>query len=470
MVPLLEDVFGVSSRPVLSYVRRTAVDDRFLEALNADKQIVVYGSSKQGKTALVQAYLPYEDNLVVRLTPKTEITDIYASVLRQSAIEIEESSTETSGRETSASIKVGFRATIPFFGGANAETGGAAKAEAKTEHQLRNIPFNLALPQDISELLRQANIRKTIILENFHYLDDDRQRQLSFDLRTFQELGIRFIVLGVWREKNRLAQFNGDLVDRVTEVPVEPWIEQDFYQVAEKGEQALNIRMDHGLVSKCANASFSSIGVFQELLREVCIAAGVRHKQPTQVTVSGDQFFDRAARQKADDYATRHQRALEAIAAGYPKASGPRQGIVPLFLPYYLVRVVLESGYDGLANGMRRSVIQERIQSMHHRPDDVRASDMSNLLHNLAALQAEKDISPPIVDYDRSTKMLQVVDSTFYFFLKNADLTSFAEELPNPVAGFREVDPAKRGGDLFSSAEDLPNPLPDLPMKKGVEE
>lgn len=79
-----------------------------------------------------------------------------------------------------------------------------------------------------------------------------------------------------------------------------------------------------------------------------------------------------------------------------------------------------ESGYDGLVNGMRRSVIQENIQRIHHRPDDVRASDMSNLLYNLAALQAEKDISPPIVDYDRSTKMLQVVDSTFYFFLKNA--------------------------------------------------
>lgn len=55
----IEQVFGVSASPVLSYVQRETVDDSFITALKADKQVVVYGSSKQGKTALVQRYLPY---------------------------------------------------------------------------------------------------------------------------------------------------------------------------------------------------------------------------------------------------------------------------------------------------------------------------------------------------------------------------------------------------------------------------
>ena len=103
MSPKLEEVFGVSSSPVLSYIQRAAVDDRFVEALKADKQIVVYGSSKQGKTSLVQEYLPYEKQIVVRLTPKTQIPDIYASILRQLGIQLKSGSTEVSGRETSGS-------------------------------------------------------------------------------------------------------------------------------------------------------------------------------------------------------------------------------------------------------------------------------------------------------------------------------------------------------------------------------
>src|SRR5579864_4120693 len=89
---------------------------------------------------------------------------------------------------------------------------------------------------------------------------------------------------------------------------------------------------------------------------------------------------------KAGEYAARHQRALEAIAAGH--ASGGAKGdLQPLFLPYYLVRVVLEGGFDGIANGMRRSDMHERIRDIHHRGADVRASDISNLLTGLANLQ-----------------------------------------------------------------------------------
>jgi hypothetical protein len=186
MDPKLEEVFGVSSNAVLSYVQRASVDDRFQEALKADKQIIVYGSSKQGKTALVQRYLPYDKNIVVRLTPKTQISDIYGSVLRQLGIQIKESSGESSGREASASVKVGFRATIPIFGGGDASAGGGAKTSAERNIQCKEVPFNLELPQDISELLRECKFDRAIILENFHYLDDDRQKQLAFDLRTFK--------------------------------------------------------------------------------------------------------------------------------------------------------------------------------------------------------------------------------------------------------------------------------------------
>src|SRR5262249_28168269 len=70
LVALLEEVFGVSAKSIRSYVERTDVDNRFLEALVSDKEVIVYGSSKQGKTALVSKYLPYDAHILVSLTPK----------------------------------------------------------------------------------------------------------------------------------------------------------------------------------------------------------------------------------------------------------------------------------------------------------------------------------------------------------------------------------------------------------------
>jgi hypothetical protein len=218
----------------------------------------------------------------------------------------------------------------------------------------------------------------------------------------------------------------------VAEVPVEPWTEEDFLRVAKTGSAEMNIDIAEYIVEKCCDSSFSSIGVFQELLKETCFHSEVTKKESYLQRIENEHCFDQAVLRKADEYSSRHQRALESIASGNISATA-KDGVLPLFLPYYLIKIILQEGYDGLAKGMHRNVIQEKIQAIHHRPTDVRPSDMSNLLHNLAALQSKKAISPPVVDYDISTKMLQVVDSTFYFFLKNADLKQISAELYSPI-------------------------------------
>ena len=104
MKPKLEDVFGVRAEPVLSYIERPAVDDRFVAGIKSDKQIVVYGASKQGKTSLVTKHLPYEKNVVVRIAPKTEVIDIYASMLRQLGVKIVSEIGESSQHESNVTI------------------------------------------------------------------------------------------------------------------------------------------------------------------------------------------------------------------------------------------------------------------------------------------------------------------------------------------------------------------------------
>jgi hypothetical protein len=431
---LLEDVFGVSAKPVLSYVERTDVDTRFLEALVSDKEVIVYGSSKQGKTALVSKHLPYREHILVSLTPKMTVLDIYQIILTKAGVRIQAGTVEKRSSDASTGVEARVKAVIPLFGGGEAKASGEIKSGSGNEQKFEEVPLNLELPQQVADLLEKVRCEKWIILENFHYLNDDIQKQFAFDLRAFQELGVRFVILGVWREKNRMAQFNGDLLDRIYETPVEPWSENDFRRVLQKGATELNVVFSEELERLTIESSFSSIGVFQELLKGICANAGIHKTVESRIPVLLDTInhLTRSVEQKANDYASRHQRALEAIAAGHP-SGGSKGELLPLFLPYYLVRVILEGGYDAIAGGIRRGDLHDRIRAIHHRGDDVRASDMSNLLGGLANLQASKSISPPIIDYDAQNKMLQVVDSTFYFFIKNANLQEVLESLQNPV-------------------------------------
>ena len=428
----LNEVFGVSKQRVQSYLERAAVDGFFVKALGSDNHIIVYGSSKQGKTSLVDKHLPYESNVLVSCTPKFEPIDIYKSILRNENIQLESGSEHETSTAFKLAVTTRFKAVLPFLGSGEAGLGGETGAGSSRRTRQSTIQVNLALPQDITTLLRKVAFKKFIILENFHYLSIEAQKTLAFDLRSFQELGVRFVILGVWREKNRLTQFNGDLQDRIIEVPVEPWSTQEFREVIGIGSAKLHIRIDTAIQEKLIESAFDSIGVVQELVKEVCFGAGVEEDQEHTREITDPVHLQKAVDKKTGDYSARHLRALEDIAEGR-KSKRATEDSVPLYLPYYTVKAWLNFPFDQVVKGIRREQLEEQIKKDHHRAKDVRPSDMSNLLHNFAELQSEKGIVPPIFDYDQNTRTMRVVDSTFYFFLRHVDKTQVLRNIENPI-------------------------------------
>ena len=57
----VDDVFGVSRDVPLNYVEREAVDGKFVQSLTRSHHIVIFGSSKQGKTCLRKHCLNEDD-------------------------------------------------------------------------------------------------------------------------------------------------------------------------------------------------------------------------------------------------------------------------------------------------------------------------------------------------------------------------------------------------------------------------
>jgi len=98
-------------------------------------------------------------------------------------------------------------------------------------------------------------------------------------------------------------------------------------------------------------------------------------------------------------------------------------------LPYYLVKVMLSNGYNFVDGGVSREDLEQSIKKIHPLRDEIKTANITAFLNSLAELQHKKDIKPPILGYDSNIRLLQVVDSTFNFFMKNANLRSILHEV-----------------------------------------
>ena len=432
-MPTLHEVFGVSKDPVQSYFERPHVDSTFQDVLKGSQHIVIYGSSKQGKSALLHRHVVEADRVTVHCGPNSKRIDIYRALLRQLDVEVV-STIETEARvNTKLAAKAGFKAFIPFYGGGKAEAGVEAGAEGGRKKLRKKFEFNIEVAQDVGELLGKLELdEKFFVLENFHYLETETQAQIAFDLRTFEEMGFRFIILGIWREANRLAQFNGDLQDRIKEIPVEPWTHEDYAHVVRLGSEALNIEIAKELQDEIFYRSHGSIAVVQELSKALCKEAGIESTQLGEpLSIEDRAQLDAAIALKVSDYQARHVRALDSIAAG-SRTKRETENTRALYLPYYLVKVLIESDFETIAQGIERKQLQEMIQAVHPIPKHVRTSDVTSLLKGLGRMQARKSIIPPILDYDPSNRRLRIIDLSLFFFVESSDPAEILSEIPHP--------------------------------------
>jgi hypothetical protein len=424
-----EDVFGVRAKLVLSYVERPEVDERFVDALKTDHHVVVYGSSKQGKTSLRQKHLPEAECIVVRCNPRMALLDLYQSIVRQSGVRITSVETRSQSTNQGAKVSVGFKAIIPWFGGADANTEGTTAAGSQQSLTTEFVAYNVEDAQAVAELLASVGLKKWIVLENFHYLPVATQQAIAFDLKTFHEIGIRFLILGIWREANLLVTHNMDLQGRLAEVPVEPWDNSDFDKVAAKGATLLNIEIGPGVLSAFRDSAYGNIGLYQEFLRSFCIRSGVAQTAKTALHLDDTSV---AAHTLTELCAARRGTLVKAL-QGIAARSRVRRGEVdqPLLLPYYLVQVIVRLEIDKLQHGLEKAQLLTLLRQIHHREDKetIRVGDVSNLVMKLPTYQEDMT---PILYYDGNSRRVRVVDSTVFFVLANVDREELAAEIPTP--------------------------------------
>ncbi len=77
-----DDVYGIGRDVPLNYVTRKSVDDKLVESLPRGKHLVIFGSSKQGKTCLRKHCLNTDDYITVHCSNKWTVADVNTAILK----------------------------------------------------------------------------------------------------------------------------------------------------------------------------------------------------------------------------------------------------------------------------------------------------------------------------------------------------------------------------------------------------
>ncbi|MDM3855190.1 MAG: hypothetical protein PT120_09900 [Aphanizomenon gracile PMC649.10] len=404
-----DEVYGIQRQLPLNYVERKNVDQKLIENLNKNRHIVIYGSSKQGKTSLKKSCLQSEQYINIQCSNNWKLIDIHLAILKKAGYQTTQSVKKTaSGKQK---VMASFEGAINFFGIGNKGTiSGDTEQGKSTETTLENIELDAEDVNDIITSLQTIKFQKYIVLEDFHYLDTDTQKDFAVALKAFHEASdFGFIIIGVWLEENRLILYNGDLAGRVIAIDADNWTNKDLTEVINKGAKLLNIDFTDHFIKTLIRESFDSVYIVQEVCNKACHQEQIKETQNTHRVIGTQLFVHELIKSVINQQNGRYLSFITNFSEGF---QGTR-----LEMHKWLLYPVLTVTLDELQKGLPYARIREILQLHHPEGKALNPGNLTQSLQSTASLQVKKDIKPIILDYDQTNRRLNIVDRGFLIWL-----------------------------------------------------
>lgn len=258
--------------------------------------------------------------------------------------------------------------------------------------------------------MKASGFKKFVVVEDFHYLDEEVQRSLAIDLKVFHELSeLVFVVVGVWLEANKLTLYNGDLTGRVAVIDADDWTTTELRKVIGLGVGLLNVVMDDDVRDAIVEGCQNNVGLLQEVCYRLCESGEVFVTCPGAPkpigTVDEVQAMLRAV---ADEQSARYRNFLGRFAEGL--------GSTQLEMYKWIAFAVVTSDSVELRRGIRPNILFSKIRDRHPSAETLQQNNILQALDRVGTVQFKHKLQPLILDY--SNGELVVVDANFLIFMK----------------------------------------------------
>lgn len=276
----LSQVFVPGKLPDLTYNPR---DEFQLEqALNdyveeAGSILTLSGPTKTGKTVLLRRVLG-ETSIWIEGQGIAEVDDFWSRVGDELTVypSIETSTSTSATDSVSGQVEGGLPGMI------KANAGGQHSSQEGTTSRLSVMrPMGVAVRQALEQSGR------SLVLDDFHFIDRPTQRQLVRALKPIVLKGVPVIFVSISHRVQDVVTAEPDMTGRLNTLTVTFWSEDELLVIARKGFEALNVS-DPGdvIATTLAKTSFGSPHLMQQFCRELCKFNGVRERQSQKVQLA----------------------------------------------------------------------------------------------------------------------------------------------------------------------------------------
>ena len=396
----LKEVFIPVGLPDVTFVKRSDLERSVRSwEMSEAKHLLIFGSSKSGKTSLWKRYVPNDRVIKIPCNASKKLQEVYSEILYELNSFYEAEKTQSSSKNSGITAEL---QSILGIGTAkvNAQLG---IADIFSDKQIRVSQPSIGCTLVI-KFLKQS--RKIIILEDFHYANHDLKYALSEDLKAFSDEKCPWILVGVQHKTSELLSYNLDLQQRISELPVEGFTDEQLQQIIELGETALNIRFSSEVRDHIVEEALESASIVQNICQRICIIKDISRTQKDTTHIDEVSVVEQACKEIAYDSKSYYERAIKSISLG-----GRSDGSTEKYK--WFLKLIKEKNIP--EQGLKNTETYRYLKELGH--DSIQQGSVTSGLSYLPAL-LQKNKFPAFFDFDSDNKTFYLLDKYMKFVFK----------------------------------------------------
>lgn len=389
---------------------------------------LITGSSKTGKTTLYKRVLQTleKEPIVVRCDSTLDTDDFWKKPLETLNFDRLANISESELSESSVAGKVGGKLGWSWLAGLIGEVSlGVKKNSSETESREKIVSQPSA--SHLVPLLKYSNA--ILVVEDFHYLTEEIQRQIFQQWKTFTDQQVSILVVGTTHHGVDLAYANPDLVGRIEQIDLGRWESKDLCEIATKGFIQMGINIPAQITNLLARESSGLPIITQQACSQLFFDQGI-----ATVKIGAKIVF---TRQQA--YSALHNMAVrkyKQFESWYSRLTdGPRKKNRK-YNTYEIILLIF--ALDPLKFELKRHEIDNRILKLGLVESKIPPAASIN--STLSALERfQKSIGFELLEWSKRDKKIYVLEPSFLYYLRWRKPRTKAPEFREILDDFRNV-------------------------------